>query len=271
MAGGPTTSPYFPRQRRQPVSCLPFPPRRAPLFGLIQERLADDPFRLLIATVFLNRTRGGVAIPVLYRVFERYPTVDALAAADFDELVAMIRCLGFQRSRARKCIAIARLWLESPPSKGIRYRRLHYPEKGDGRDVKPGETVDDDDPRVAWEMAHLPGLGAYATDSWRIFCRDVLRGLASDWNGSDAEEGFVPEWKTVRARDKELRAFLTWMWLKEGWVWNQETGERTPVPQKLRRAATKGGLLVPEVDGTWALEKLPADRTQSASSDTTSS
>jgi len=39
----------------------------------------------------------------------------------------------------------------------------------------------------AWEIAHLPGVGAYAIDSWRIFCRDVLRGVASGWEGEDAE------------------------------------------------------------------------------------
>jgi len=38
----------------------------------------------------------------------------------------------------------------------------------------------------AWEIAHLPGVGAYAIDSWRIFCRDVLRGVTTGWDGEDA-------------------------------------------------------------------------------------
>ncbi|KAK2807792.1 hypothetical protein FQN50_005335 [Emmonsiellopsis sp. PD_5] len=253
-----TTSPYFARKPRNAVSCLPFPPLAAASFGLIQEKLAHDPFRLLIATIFLNRTRGEAAIPVLYKVFARYPTVSALAEADEEDVVDMIRCLGFQNARARKCIALAKLWAENTPVKGKRYRKLHYPVKGDGRDVKPGECLDDHDPRVAWEVAHLPGLGAYAIDSWRIFCRDQLRGLAADWKGTDAPGEFVPEWKSVVPKDKELRAYLAWMWLKEGWEWDKETGDRRPASKLLVRAARRGGIAL-EADGKWVLQSMTGE------------
>ncbi|OAX80642.1 hypothetical protein ACJ72_05020 [Emergomyces africanus] len=258
MAKQPKKSPYFPQKRGNATSCLPFPPLAAQSFGLIQEKLAHDPFRLLIATIFLNRTRGEAAIPVLYSVFERYPTISALAEAQEEDVVEMIRCLGFQNVRARKCIALAKLWIETPPVKGRRYRKLHYPNKGDGRDIKPGECVGDDDPRVAWEIAHLPGLGSYAIDSWRIFCRDALRGLASDWKGTEASDNeFVPEWKSVVPRDKELRGYLIWMWLKEGWEWEKETGGRRRASKKLLRAARKGGIAV-ETNGSWILESSTA-------------
>lgn len=254
----PKVSRYFPRPLADPDSCLPFPSIDTPSFGLIQEQLAHDPFRLLIATIFLNRTRGGVAIPVLFRVFDRFPSVEAMARAEQSELVSMIHCLGFQNQRARKCIALAQTWISKPPSKGKRYRKLHYPRKQDGRDVGSEECIDDGDPRVAWEIAHLPGVGAYSLDSWRIFCRDELRGLAEDWNGAGAEASdFVPEWKSVLPQDKELRTYLTWMWLKEGWTWNRQTGERTRASDKMMRAARKGGVAV-EKDGSWALETSPA-------------
>lgn len=253
----PKISPYFPKLSVDPESCLPFPPIDAPSFGLVQEQLAHDPFRLLLATIFLNRTRGGVALPVLFKVFARYPTIDAMAAADLSELVSMIRCLGFQNQRAKKCIAIARFWQTDPPVKGKRYRKLHYPNKLDGRDVGRDECVDDEDPRAAWEIAHLPGVGAYSLDSWRIFCRDKLRGLADDWKGTGAAmKGFVPEWMSVLPQDKELRAYLTWMWLKEGWVWDRHTGDLTPASEKMLRAAKKGGV-AHEEDGNWVLETSP--------------
>ncbi|ODH22201.1 hypothetical protein ACO22_05546 [Paracoccidioides brasiliensis] len=253
MARQPKISPYFPNKPRSGASCLPFPPISATSFGLIQEKLAHDPFRLLIATIFLNRTRGEVAIPVLYNVFERYPTVSALAEAREEDVVTMIRCLGLQNARARKCINLAKLWIENPPAKGKRYRKLHYPNKGDGLDIKPGECVDDGDSRVAWEIAHIPGLGSYALDSWRIFCRDELRGLAIDWKGTEASGEFVPEWKSVVPKDKELRAYVSWMWLKEGWEWEKETGNRRRASRKLRLAALKGGIIV-ETYGRWLLE-----------------
>ncbi|KAK1143609.1 hypothetical protein N8T08_006219 [Aspergillus melleus] len=256
----PKASPYFFSPLLQPESCLPFPPTEFPAFGLVQEQLAHDPFKLLIATIFLNRTRGGVALPVLFRVFDYYPTVEAMAAADLSDLVSMIRCLGFQNQRAKKCIGLAQTWLAWPPTRDKRYRKLHYPCRMDGRDIAENECIGDDDPRVAWEIAHLPGVGAYSLDSWRIFCRDELRGVAKDWKGSDAmEPGFVPEWKSVLPQDKELRAYLTWMWLKEGWVWDRETGKRTRGSEKLMRAARRGGV-AHEENGNWILETSPVKK-----------
>ncbi|PLB54198.1 hypothetical protein P170DRAFT_442328 [Aspergillus steynii IBT 23096] len=256
----PKVSPYFFTPLFEPDSCLPFPPTDALSFGLIQEQLAHDPFKLLIATIFLNRTRGGVALPVLFRVFDRYPTVEAMATADLTNLVSLIRCLGFQNQRAKKCIGLAQTWLADPPKKDKRYRKLHYPCRMDGRDIAEDECIEDDDPRVAWEIAHLPGVGAYSLDSWRIFCRDELRGVAKDWKGDGVmDPEFVPEWKSVLPQDKELRAYLTWMWLKEGWVWDRETGRRTRGSEKVMRAARRGGV-AHEENGNWVLETSPVKK-----------
>ncbi|KAJ6013401.1 hypothetical protein N7540_007992 [Penicillium herquei] len=253
----PKTSRYFVQEPREPPSCLPFASINAPAFGLIQEQLAHDPFKLLIATIFLNKTRGGVALPVLFQVFDRYPTIDAMATADEHEFVTMIHCLGLQNQRAQKCISLAQTWLTNPPMKGKRYRKMHYPNKLDGRDLRPDECVDDEDPRSAWEIAHLAGVGAYSIDSWRIFCRDELRGLATDWKGSGATSpGFVPEWKSVLPFDKELRAYLTWMWLKEGWEWDRHTGDLNPASEELLNAAEIGGV-AREENGNWVLETSP--------------
>lgn len=253
----PKISPYFPKLPADPESCLPFPPIDAPFFGLVQEQLAHDPFKLLIATIFLNRTRGGVALPVLFKVFEKYPTIDAMAAADPSDLVDMIRCLGFQNQRAHKCILLAQTWQANPPRRDRRYRKLHYPSNLDGRDVGRDECIADEDHRVAWEVAHLPGVGAYSLDSWRIFCRDELRGVATDWQGTGATTpGFVPEWKSVLPQDKELRAYLTWLWLKEGWVWDRQTGDLTAASDKILRAAYNGGV-AHEENGNWVLQTSP--------------
>lgn len=242
-----TKSPYFANKpRRNFISCLPFPPLSTPKFGLMQERLAQDPFRLLIATIFLNRTRGEQAMPVFFQLMERYATVADLAAAEVEEVVAIIRRLGFQNQRARKCIEMAKAWLRAAPGKGKRYRKLNYPVKGDGRDVLEDEAIEDEDPRTAWEIAYLPGLGPYSHDSWRIFCRDKLRGLSNSWDGQGAADEFEPEWKRVLPTDKELRAYLTWMWLKEGWLWNKETGERTKAGDELLERARGGGVVQEE-------------------------
>lgn len=256
----PKISPYFPKPLPLiETSCLPFPPISAPTFGLIQEQLSLSPFRLLIATIFLNRTRGPVAIPVLFKLFELYPTIEDMASANHEDIVSIIRGLGFQNQRATKFIALAQKWLESPPGRGKRYRKLNYPLKRDGADVAPDEVVRDEadqggdgqrDTRVAWEIAHLPGVGAYAIDSWRIFCRDHLRYNQLPVSSTAADEvGYEPEWKRVLPQDKELRAYLSWKWLQEGSVWNCENGSRKKADKEMMKRAEKGGVAFDGGDG----------------------
>lgn len=256
----PTKSPYFPhphKHRPTFLSTLPFPPLSHTTFGLMQERLSHDPFRLLIATIFLNKTPGERAMPIFYQLMSRYPTPLALSNAEVSDITSLIYGLGFQNQRARKCVAMARAWVERPPERGKRYRKLHYPAKGDGKDVGSDEVIADDDARVAWEISHLPGLGPYSHDSWRMFCRDELRGLSTDWNGEGVQnsEKFEPEWKRVVPLDKELRAWLTWMWMKEGWAWNKETGQRLKASDELMAIANGGGIVVEEKDSNHLIVK----------------
>ena len=124
---------------------------------------------------------------------------------------------------------------------------MHYPCKGDGKEFKRQQVVEEDADDVggALEIGHLPGCGPYAWDSWRIFCRDTLRGVAEDYNGKGASAGkdgevFVPEWKKVVPLDKELRACLRWMWLREGWIWDHETGEKREATEEEMERAVKG-------------------------------
>ncbi|GKU22612.1 hypothetical protein FLAG1_10219 [Fusarium langsethiae] len=208
------------------LSAARIPTIHAPRFGLIQETLSTNLYALLVATVLWNRTRGTQARPVFNKLISKYPTPTHLAAASFLDLAELIRPIGLYNSRAARFIAFAKAWIENPPCKTKRYRKLHYPMKGDGSDVGKSEVLDEDDERQGWEVAHLPSLGPYAIDSYRIFHRDMLRGLAKDWNGDEAKPGFEPEWKRVVPLDKELRAFLRWKWLTEGWIWDPETGNK---------------------------------------------
>ena len=263
----PTKSPYFPsgqhvhKPRAHFLSTLPFPPLSAQRFGLMQERLAHDPFRLLIATIFLNKTRGEQAMPVFYKLMEEYPGPEALACGEVPDITAIIQKLGFQNQRARKIVALSKAWVASPPCKGKRYGKKDYPRKGDGRGVKEGEVLNEDDERVGWEISHLPGIGAYAHDSWRMFCRDILLGRAEGWIGEAADEGFEPEWKRVLPLDKELRAWMTWMWLKEGWVWNKETGEQERASVDLMAMARGGGVVIEEKEkDTLTVQKMEEEK-----------
>ena len=237
------------------VSCIPFPPLSAPYFGLIQEKLAHDPFRLLIAVTFLIRTHGKHAIPVFYELMKKYPTPEALLAADKQDIVPIIRHLGLQNQRAATYQTYAKIWLEDPPVKDKRYPVRGYPEPESGRDIKKGETVLDSDQRAAWEIGHMT-QGPYAIDSWRIFCRDVLRGVADGYNGEGTAEGFQPEWMRVLPEDKELRAYLRWMWLKEGFEWDPFTGEKEVANKELLRAAMEGRIAWDDAGGMRILDEV---------------
>ena len=230
------------------VSCIPFPPLRAPNFGLLQEKLSKDPFRLLIGVTFLNRTKGKDAIPIFFKLMEKYPTPADILAAEREDIIAIQYHLGFQTQRAETYQKYAHFWIHDPPVKGKRYRVDHYPGPGDGMDVKKGEVLNDADPRSAWEIGHVT-QGRYAIDSWRIFCRDILRGEAEGWNGDGREDGFQPEWMRVQPRDKELIAFLRWMWLKEGFKWDPETGEKEVAGKELMEAAITGKIAWDDLGG----------------------
>ncbi|KXX79759.1 Methyl-CpG-binding domain protein 4 [Madurella mycetomatis] len=259
----PTTPPSSnakikPRRPRGTVSSLPIPPLSAPRFGLIQEELAGEPFRLLVAVTFLIRTTGRAAIPVFRELTARFPSPAALAAADPAAIVALIRPLGLSAVRCAVLQKYARVWLARPPTRLVRYGVKNYPLPGDGRDVRVGEVFgpedgddgsDDDcdgeggngdgvkcgdavaDARqravgCAWEIGHLT-QGPYALDSWPL-------------DGEGSEPGFQPEWMRVLPRDKELRACLRWMWMREGWEWNPLTGEREPLREEMRMAVEMG-------------------------------
>ena len=214
------------------ISANRTPPIHAPKFRLIQEKVAHNLYQLLIAAMLWNRTKGSQAKPVLMELIRRYPSPEILAKESESGLALLLQPLGLHNSRARRLHLFAEAWLQDPPTRLKRYRRLNYPDTGCGRDLGAREVLDEDDPREGWEVAHLPGMGPYALDSFRIFYRDVLRGLATDWEGSGSAPDFEPEWKRVVPADKELKAYIRWMWLREGYMWDPSTGERERATKK---------------------------------------
>ncbi|OQO08864.1 hypothetical protein B0A48_05754 [Cryoendolithus antarcticus] len=240
------------RKRRVPAgtSASPVPPITEKYFGLIQDKLWTEPFWLLVAVIFLNLTTGRTAAPVFWALKEDYPTPEALAAIDASELFNRIERLGLANNRTKTILGLAKTWVEFPPVKGVRYRKLHYPNRYDGKEYKPADVIESDSELIEGliEIAHLPGCGHYALDSWRIFCRDVLRCVATDFNGEGAEDAnFEPEWMRVLPLDKELRACLRWMWMREGFVWDVKTGKKRPATAEELEKARKGEMAIDDV------------------------
>ncbi|XP_014727161.1 PREDICTED: methyl-CpG-binding domain protein 4 [Sturnus vulgaris] len=136
------TSPYFSSKfSKEALS----PPRRKALrkwtpprspFNLIQETLFHDPWKLLIATIFLNKTSGKMAIPVLWEFLKKYPSPEVARAADWKEMSELLKPLGLYELRAKTIIRFSGEYL----SKAWRY------------------------------PIELHGIGKYGNDSYRIFC-----------------------------------------------------------------------------------------------------
>ncbi|KAL6919320.1 hypothetical protein ACHAPO_009916 [Fusarium lateritium] len=234
-------------QKRPPpgtVPSVPFAPLTSPDFGLIQEKVAHEPFWLLIAVSFLIKTKGIHAVPLFYKFKERFPTpADIACESNTKPIIEMIRHLGLANHRVALIQKYARGFLDDPPTAG----KLCRVKKYDCRDVDfpfsgdyaSSQDKGDNQDLEAWEIGHLT-QGKYAIDSWRIFCRDELLSRAEDWKGKGREPEFQPEWMRVRPDDKELRAYLRWMWMKEGWEWDPITGDRTVLREEMRNAVNEG-------------------------------
>ncbi|KFY31787.1 hypothetical protein V493_00795 [Pseudogymnoascus sp. VKM F-4281 (FW-2241)] len=182
-----------------PRSARPSPEPPASSYGLIEKEFASDDFQLLVVCIFLNKTKGDRAIPAARRLLLQYPKPEILANASYDEIKIYFRDLGLLR-RASWLIELSKKWLIDPPQAGKIRKKMW------------GGSI-----QAESEVAHLQGVGLYASDAWRIFCKDNMYEKA----GLKVMES---EWKAVKPRDKKLRSYLIWRWAREGYDWDPETG-----------------------------------------------
>ncbi|KAM3848073.1 methyl-CpG-binding domain protein 4 isoform 1-T1 [Vipera latastei] len=136
------TSPYFSRKL---IKEAPSPPRRKTFrkwtpprspFNLVQETLFHDPWKLLIATIFLNKTSGKMAFPVLWEFFKKYPSPKVARTANWKEMSELLKPLGLYELRAKTIVKFSDEYL---------VKQWKYP-------------------------IELHGIGKYGNDSYRIFC-----------------------------------------------------------------------------------------------------
>ncbi|KAH9492434.1 hypothetical protein Btru_051101 [Bulinus truncatus] len=110
-------------------------PPRSP-FCLVQESLFHDPWKLLVATIFLNKTAGRQAIPTLWKFLNRWPTPEKACKADVEEMATLLFPIGLNYSRSKTIIRFSYEFLT---------KKWTYP-------------------------IELHGIGKYGNDSYRIFC-----------------------------------------------------------------------------------------------------
>uniref|UniRef100_A0A3Q4N6M5 Methyl-CpG-binding domain protein 4 n=3 Tax=Pseudocrenilabrinae TaxID=318546 RepID=A0A3Q4N6M5_NEOBR len=145
LEGKRKTSPYFRLSPPRRKAFKKWTPPRSP-FNLVQETLFHDPWKLLVATVFLNKTSGKMAIPVLWQFFERYPSAEVTRQADWKPMSELMKPLGLYELRAKTLIRFSDEYLT---------KQWRYP-------------------------IELHGIGKYGNDSYRIFCINEWRQVKPD-------------------------------------------------------------------------------------------
>ena len=123
---------------------------------LLQEKYADEPWKLLVCCILLNCTTRKQVDKMLDELFERFPNPIRMQASTDEELEEIIRPLGLWRRRTVILRKMSGMWW--------RIKRQY-----------PYEDVPEE------EIARLPGIGVYALDSYRIFhLRDRSRFDSGD-------------------------------------------------------------------------------------------
>ena len=136
----------------------------------------------MVVCIFLNKTRGEIAEPYIVSFFKEYPTVESVRDADPQRLLQrFFRPLGMYR-RAWWVVNLARTFLEDPPVPMVLR-------------CKTGDF----DSHLS-EVAHLPGVGEYASDAWRLFCREAFYASA----GVRVAE----QWRSLRPNDRILLRYV---------------------------------------------------------------
>lgn len=114
---------------------LQWHPPKSP-FNLIQEQLYQDPWRLLLATIFLNKTNNKVALPLFWEFLSKWPNPEGVLKADEEEISTFLQPIGLFNRRAKVIKNFTQEFLDKDWS---------YPKE-------------------------LYGIGKYGNDSFRIFC-----------------------------------------------------------------------------------------------------
>jgi len=117
-------------------------PPRSP-YGLIQEDLFPDKWMILVTSVMLNRTSRKQVEKVLRQFAKLWPDAKSLSLANVCEIAVVLKALGLSNRRATTLLALARAYIA--------------------------------DKNLC--VSELPGIGAYATRAWEIFCEGRLGDL----------------------------------------------------------------------------------------------
>lgn len=137
-------------------------------FGLIEELFPNEPWRILVCTMLLNKTQRKQNLDsILYHLFLRWPTADSVVKdADLDEeevhlfVFALVRRAGQGQRKARALVQLSRDYLHILESKS---------QSNEKNQISARKGVEFELTRV--DVKQLFNCGDYAADAYQIFIR----------------------------------------------------------------------------------------------------
>ena len=118
-------------------------------YGLLQEEINYDPWKIFVCCIFCNLTKRVSAEPYFRQVLNLWPQPANLACASEPEVAAVIQPLGLSKRRAKALIRMSKDYLSK-------------------------EWQDD--------PTKLYGIGKYGSDAYKIIC-------TPDWKEVEPKDG----------------------------------------------------------------------------------
>jgi len=166
------------------ASCWQYQDFPSSPFGLLEELFSDDPWRLLISTIMLNRTSRVQVDAILFDFFCKWPDPHSTSFADPDEMSTLIQPLGIRHRRARGIIRFSEEYIELIETKtgGQKQRSIAGDDKRQqhhGSIQKPHCIYREEFHLTREEIMGLYNCGQYASDAYEIFIQRRLNDVVS--------------------------------------------------------------------------------------------
>ncbi|KAG5185444.1 DNA glycosylase, partial [Tribonema minus] len=114
-------------------------------FGLLEELLWYDPWRLLMACIMLNQTSRRQVDPVLAQFLDTHPTPESAAKADPTALAPMLKPLGLNKKRPVAVVRFSREYLAWRSGRALHWVGQYGVDAYDIFVLQKWETVTPDD------------------------------------------------------------------------------------------------------------------------------
>lgn len=112
---------------------------------LIQEDYLDDPWKMLVCCILLNQTTNQQVRKVLLPLFELIPDSQTASNTQPEQIATIIRSTGFSSVKSQRIVDLSKKWNSGFDS-----------------------------------VLELPGVGRYASDSWKIFVEKNIQIPVTD-------------------------------------------------------------------------------------------